>query len=147
MGSVPQIYNGLSGTRAINTIGNMPSFGYTNGGLNKPVMKLNWKTTNYLENMTSLRQSVLLTNQSGTRGVKPCKGIVSVGGASGSRVLRGAAMPFEQGMYPQTGFARSQRKGLAYDPQKPINQPLMPQASSFNAALNSRLGQPSSLVF
>ena len=133
MGSVPQIYNGLSGTRAINTIGNMPSFGYTNNGLNKPVMKLNWKTTNYLENMTSLRQSVLLTNQSGTRGVKPCKGIVSVGGASGSRVLRGPAMPFEQ--------------GLAYDPQKPINQPLMPQASSFNAALNSRLGQPSSLVF
>tara|TARA_R110002167_G_scaffold55731_3_gene158162 strand:- start:577 stop:1020 length:444 start_codon:yes stop_codon:yes gene_type:complete len=147
MGTVPAIFNGMKGTEAINTIADMPTFGFTNGGLNKPTLKLNWKTTDYVENMNGLRQSVLLTNQSGTRGVMPCKGVTSVGGAAGSRVLRAAAIPFEGGLYPNTGFARSQRKGLAFQSEKPIDQPLMAQASSFNAALNSRLGQPKSLVF
>ena len=50
-------------------------------------------------------------------------------------------------MYPSQGYARSQQKGLAYLVGKPINQPLMPIADSFNAGLNSRLGQPKSLVF
>ena len=36
-------------------------------------------------------------------------------------------------------------KGLAYQVEKPINQPLMPLADSFNAGMNSRLGQPMSI--
>ena len=46
------------------------------------------------------------------------------------------------GMYPQTGYARGQRKGLAADPNKPMNGPIMPIASSFYAALPNTLGQP-----
>ena len=143
MGTVPAIYNGLKGNTAVDTVGNMPGFGYTNGGLGKPIMRLNWKTTNNLENMTSLRQSVLLTNLGGARGVLPCKGVSSVGGVGGSGyVLRRPAIPYQGGLYPQQGYARSQQKGLAYSSEKPINQPLMPQADPFNAGLNSTLGQP-----
>ena len=47
MGTVPAIFNGMKGTEAINTIADMPTFGFTNGGLNKPTLKLNWKTTDY----------------------------------------------------------------------------------------------------
>jgi len=143
MGTVPAIFNGLKGTKSADTIGNIPSYGFTNGGLGRPVIRLNWKTTDNLENMTSLRQSVLLSNQGGARGVMPCKGAVPVGGVGGaSYVLRAPAIPYQGGLYPQQGFARSQQKGLAYSNEKPINQPLMPQADSFNAGLNSRLGQP-----
>ena len=144
MGTVPAIFDGLKGNVSVNTVGNIPSFGYTNGGLDKPTMRLNWKTTNNLENMTSLRQSVLLTNLGGARGVLPCKGASSVGGVGGSGyVLRRPAIPQAGGLYPQQGYARSQKKGLAFQSEKPINQPLMPLADSFNAGLNSQLGQPS----
>jgi len=143
MGTVPALFDGLKGNVSVNTIANMPSFGYTNGGLHKPTMKLNWKKTNNLENMTSLRQSVLLTNLGGARGVLPCKGVSSVGGVGGAGyILRRPAIPYQGGLYPQQGYARSQQKGLAFNPEKPINQPLMAQADNFNAGLNSQLGQP-----
>jgi len=143
MSVVPAVFNGMQGRIGADTVRELPSFGFTNGGLNKPTMKLNWKRTNSLENMTSLRQSVLLTNQSGVRGVKPCKGAASVGGVWGvERVLRRPAIPYQGGLYPHQGYARDQKKGLAYNPEKPINQPLMPLADSFNAGLNSRIPQP-----
>lgn len=146
MAVVPQIFNGLKGDRDIDTKRELPLFGFTNGGLNKPALKLNWTRTNNLENMTSLRQSVLLTNQGGVRGVMPCKGAVSVGFAGGAtRTLRRPAIPYQGGLYPQQGYARGQLKGLAYQVEKPINQPLMPLADSFNAGMNSRLGQPMSI--
>tara|TARA_R110000868_G_scaffold172130_1_gene407947 strand:- start:1835 stop:2281 length:447 start_codon:yes stop_codon:yes gene_type:complete len=142
MSVVPAIYSGLKGTRSLNAIANIPTFGSTNNGLSKPSLKLNWKTTKPIENGTPLRQSVLLTNMGGTRGVMPCKGAASVGGVWGvQRVLRRPAIPQEGGMYPQVGFARGQRKGLAFQIEKPINLPLMPHADSFNAGLNSTLGQ------
>jgi len=146
MSVVPQIFNGMKGDTAANVIGNLPSFGFTNDGLSKPTLRLNWTKTTRVENGTCLRQSVLLTNQGGARGVQPCKGAVSVGFAGGaSRVLRKPNIPYQGGMYPSQGYARSQQKGLAYLVGKPINQPLMPLADSFNAGLNSRLGQPKSL--
>jgi len=146
MAVVPQIFNGLKGDRDIDTKRELPLFGFTNGGLNKPALKLNWTRTNNLENMTSLRQSVLLSNQGGVRGVMPCKGAVSVGFAGGAtRTLRRPAIPYQGGLYPQQGYARGQLKGLAYQVEKPINQPLMPLADSFNAGMNSRLGQPMSI--
>ena len=146
MAVVPQIYAGLKGNRDADTIRELPLFGFTNGGLNKPALKLNWTKTNNLENMTSLRQSVLLTNQGGVRGVMPCKGAVSVGGVGGAtRTLRRPAIPYQGGLYPQQGYARGQMKGLAYQVEKPINQPLMPLADSFNSGMNSRLGQPQSI--
>ena len=146
MAVVPQVFNGMKGDRDADTLRELPLFGYTNGGLHKPTLKLNWTKTNNLENMTSLRQSVLLSNQGGVRGVMPCKGAVSVGFAGGAtRTLRRPAIPYQGGLYPQQGYARGQMKGLAYQVEKPINQPLMPLADSFNAGMNSRLGQPQSI--
>lgn len=144
MSVVPQIFNGMKGNVSINTIGAIPSFGFTNDGLDKPTMRLNWTKTTAVENGTGIRQSVIRTNQGGARGVNPCKGVSSVGFAGGcNRVLRRPNIPYQGGLYPQQGFARSQHKGLAFLVEKPINQPLMPQADSFNAGLNSTLGQPS----
>ena len=143
MSVVPQIFNGVQGTKAIDTVRNLPVRGDTNNGLANPIFRLNWTRTNALENQTSLRQSVLLSNQGGTRGVMPCKGVSSVGSLGGShRVLRRPAIPYQGGLYPHTGYARGQKKGLAYDPEKPINLPLLPLADSFNAGLNSTIPQP-----
>ena len=143
MSIVPQIFNGMSGKKSTNTIGNLPEFGFDNGGIVNPVIRLNYERTNNLANMTCMRQSVLKTNDGGSRGVNPCKGATSVGFAGGaSRVLRRPNVPYEGALYPQQGFARNQQKGLAYLKEKPINLPFIPIADSFNAGLNSRLGQP-----
>ena len=144
MSVVPAIFNGMSGNRAVQTVRNLPTYGFENTGMTEPNLKLNWTKTTQVENSTSLRQSVLRTNQ-GVRGAMPCKGIASLGSIGGSdRVLRRPAIPQEGGMYPQQGYARGQKKGLAtIAPEKSINLPLMPIADSFNAGLNSTLGQPS----
>ena len=144
MSIVPQIFNGMSGKKAINTIGNIPEFGFSSGeSIDRPIIRLNYTRTNNLANMNCMRQSVLRTNDGGSRGVNPCKGTPSVGFAGGSsRVLRRPNVPYQGGLYPQQGFARNQLKGLAYLKEKPINLPFIPIADSFNAGLNSRLGQP-----
>ena len=148
MSVVPAIFNGLKGDKAVDTIRNLPVRGDTNNGLSRPTLKLNWKTTKRVENGTGLRQSVLLSNQGGVRGVMPCKGAASLGSIGGaSRVLRRPAIPQEGGMYPQVGYARGQHKGLAFNVEKSISLPLFPQADSFNAGLNSTLGQPSYMVY
>ena len=101
MSVVPQIFNGMQGDTAVNTIGNIPSFGFTNDGLTKPTLRLNYTTTKPVENGTCMRQSVLLTNNGGARGVMPCKGAPSVGFAGGaSRVLRRPNIPYQGGLYP-----------------------------------------------
>ena len=146
MSVVPQLFNGLKGNRDVNVKDQLPEFGFTNNGLTKPALKLNWTRTNNLENMTSLRQSVLLSNQGGVRGVMPCKGVITAGFAGGAtRTIRRPAIPYQGGLYPQQGYARGQKKGLAFQVEKPLNQPLMPLADSFNAGLNSTLGQPNSI--
>jgi len=148
MSVTPQIFQGLKGNKAVDTIRNLPIRGDTNNGLSKPTLRLNWKTTKTVENVTGLRTSVLLTNGGGVRGVMPCKGAVSLGSVGGSsRVLRRPAIPQEGGMYPQVGYARGQHKGLAFEVEKSISLPLMPIADSFNAGLNSTLGQPSFKVY
>ena len=141
MSVVPAIFFGLEGKRDATTIKNMPTYGFTNNGLTSPDLKLNWTRTKKVENNTSLRQSVLLTNQGGSRGVKPCKGN-AVAGPAGSRNLRRGVIPYTSALYPHTGIARGQRKGLAYDKDKPINQPLTPLADCFNSGLNSKIPQP-----
>ena len=147
MSVVPQIYNGL-GLKNIKPVAydgvrEIPNFGMTNGGLTKPSLKLNWYKTSNLESPGPLKQSVLLTNQGGARGVMPCKGAASVGSVWGvQRVLRRPNIPYQGGMYPSQGFARNQPKGLASNAQRNMNGPLLPLADSFNAGLISTLGQP-----
>jgi hypothetical protein len=64
-----------NGKRDVDTLRNLPVFGFTNGGLNSPIIRLNYEKTNKLENPTALRGSVLQTNNGGARGVMPCKGV------------------------------------------------------------------------
>jgi hypothetical protein len=58
------------------------------------------------------------------------------------KVIRRAPINATKGMYPPTGYARHQPKGLATLSQRPTNLPLMPDPSSFYAGSNSKLGQP-----
>ena len=143
MAVVSQIFNGMQGRRSVNLMGNLPEFGFSNDGLVKPTLRLNYTKTSYKENMNGMRQSVLRTNDGGARGVNPCKGAPSVGFAGGAqRTLRKPAIPYEGGLYPQQGYARHQKAGLAYLVEKPLTLPLIPIADSFNAGLISTLGQP-----
>jgi hypothetical protein len=135
MTTVLGIYDGMLGTHAIDTIQMIPIFSTPNNGLGKPITTLAHGTIK--KQPDCMNTAVIQPNTSGARGVKPCKGNLDA-----VRVLRKAPLPYQQALYPQTGFARHQKKGLAYDPQKPINQPLMPLADNFNAGLNSRLPQP-----
>ena len=131
MTTIPAIYDGMRGNHAIDTIQMSPLFGFSNNGLVKPITKLNHGTLKVQPD--SMEQTVLLTNSSGARGVKPCKGNLE-----STRVLRRPTVPYQQALYPHTGIARHQKIGLVYDPAKPINQPIMPIADSFNAGLKSR---------
>ena len=44
------------------------------------------------------------------------------------------------GMYPQQGFARNQPMGLAFDPQHPLNQKIMPIAGFYDTNRNNIFG-------
>ena len=130
MTAIPAIYDGMRGNHAIDTIAMTPLFSIYNHGLTKPYTKLNHGTLK--KQPDTMNQTVILTNSSGARGVKPCKGNLNA-----VQVLRRAPVPYQQALYPHTGYARHQQKGLAYDPAKPIDQPIMPIANSFNAGLRS----------
>lgn len=56
----------------------------------------------------------------GVRGVMPCCGIEATG-VSGTRVLRREPTASANSMVVPQGFAKSQKKGLAFNPQKPID--------------------------
>ena len=43
-------------------------------------------------------------------------------------------------MYPNTGYARGQKLGLAYLKEKPINKDIMPIAGNFNVYEKNPLG-------
>lgn len=44
------------------------------------------------------------------------------------------------GMYPQQGYARDQPMGLAFDPQHPLNRPVMPIAGYYDIMQKNILG-------
>lgn len=55
------------------------------------------------------------------------------------RVLRRAPVSSTAGMYPSTGYARGQDRGLAYLAEKPITGKIMPLSSSFYAGMNNKI--------
>ena len=55
------------------------------------------------------------------------------------RVLRRPALSNTGGMYPKSGYARGQDKGLAFIDQKPITGKIMEISSSFYAGSNSKI--------
>ena len=75
------------------------------------------------------------TNYSSHRTIVPCVKM-------GINILRSAPVDGLNQQAPQ-GIARHQLKGMQYGLQNtphPLNGPLMPRASNFNAAFNSNLG-------
>lgn len=62
----------------------------------------------------------------------------------GARAIsRPQPVPSTDGMFPNAGFARHQKKGLAFMiMNRPIDGPIMPIADSDYAYMNSKLGQP-----
>ena len=55
------------------------------------------------------------------------------------RVLRRPALSNTGGMFPSTGYARGQKKGLAFIDQQPITGKIMESASSFYGGSNSKI--------
>ena len=74
------------------------------------------------------------------RAVVPCKEILGEGG-----FLRPPGANIMQGYVPARGNQHGGKLGMGSTPQHPINTPLMPQANSFYAYLNSDLGKKTSL--
>lgn len=68
------------------------------------------------------------------RGVLPCRGEPE--GIKYGRFERDKTAY----MYPQTGYARGQKLGLAYDFDKPMNLPVMPIAGFYNQDIPNALG-------
>lgn len=68
------------------------------------------------------------------RGVLPCRG-------ESESVRYGRFERDKNGyMYPQTGYARHQKRGLAYDFDKPMNLKVMPLAGFYNQDIPNALG-------
>jgi hypothetical protein len=57
-------------------------------------------------------------------------------------VVRRKPLPNLIGTYPQVGVFRHEKKGLAWNNNKPNNLPIMPKASSFWGGGNTTLGTP-----
>lgn len=123
----------MSGKSDANTLAMIPSTGAPNDVANGTT-RLNYYTLKAYS-PDCMAGSVLVPNLSGARGVRPCAGI-------GRTVLRRPAISSLGGLYPHTGFARHQKKGMLYDPKVRINGPLLPLASSFNAGILNRIPQP-----
>ena len=57
-------------------------------------------------------------------------------------IVRRKPLPSTIGMYPQVGVFRHEKKGLEFNSMKPINRPIMKNASSFSGVGFSTLGTP-----
>lgn len=57
-------------------------------------------------------------------------------------IIRRKPLPNLIGTYAQPGVFRHEKKGLAYNSNKPIDLPIMPKASSFFGGGNTTLGTP-----
>lgn len=130
---VPALFNGLAGKSDANTLAMIPTTGAPNEVANGTT------TMNYYtlggKHPDCMKGMVLVPNLGGQRGVKPCKGLDKT-------ILRRPAISSLGGIYPHTGFARHQKKGMLYDPKVRIDGPMIPLASSFNAGILNKIPQP-----
>jgi hypothetical protein len=138
----PGVLNGMTGDgKALDMLRRAPIFGYTNTTI--PTIypsNLAWRTIPRIDTLNSdpMRITTITSNTGGARGVMPCKGVVG-----SKRILRRPAVKETSGMYPvPIPGVRGVPKGLLEQPQYKARGPLMPKPDSFNAAMNSRLGQP-----
>jgi hypothetical protein len=129
MAVVPQVFNGLLGTREANTLRMIPPFHtpYKQNGNRIPFVYRDVGTApkQYNEAITYSRHRVVL----------PCRGITH-------KVIRRAPVPDAGGMQAPMGYGRGQIKGIVYEKEKPLNVKIMPFAGFYNPGLNNPLGTP-----
>jgi len=132
---------------AVDMIARAPLFGYKNTTIPKVHAKnRTWLSTTRIDDLNSdpMRITTINTASGGARGVLPCKGLAAPGMSPGGpyHVLRRPAVNQMGGYYPHPiPGVRAVKKGLLEQPQYRTHK-LMPIADSFNAGMNSTLGQP-----
>lgn len=130
MGSLShQLNYGLLGDNTPKMINTLPRFDDRFTGINIPDCRNQHHGS--LKGVDIMESSVLSINGGGARGVMPCCGVNS-SAVMGTRVLRKGEDTSTDFMNVPQGFAKSQNRGLAYDPTKPLNvQPMRPQNFCF----------------
>ena len=113
-----QIHAGLLGKEVPSMIQSLPRYDDRFYSINKPDRR-NQAHGSINGTDNPLRSTLGLINGS-VRGVLPCCG-VEASGVMGTRVLRKAALTDTDFMNVPQGFAKSQDRGLAFDPTKPLN--------------------------
>lgn len=129
MAVVNSIFSGLQGSTQVPLQSFVPSTGFKSDveGNRGPINVPNYSVAPFLFN-----ESI---DYSSRRANMPCKVI-------NETVLRRPPLPSAGGMIAPSGIGRHQSKGLAYDPSKPINGPIMPQSDPYASGMNNKLGQP-----
>jgi len=141
--------NGMTNSdEAVDMLANQPLFGFSNTRNPSVVVKnINWRHSDLtaLDNANTdpMRANTIITNNGGLRGVMPCKGLPQIGLVPSDRtILKRPAESQLSGIYPTPiPGMRHMEDGLLTQPQYK-RHPLMPIADSFNAGMNSSLGQP-----
>jgi len=119
-----QLNAGLIGKKSAEMITSLPRYDDRYYGINKPDTR-NQKHGSINGTDDPIRTTLGLIN-GGVRGAMPCCGIPS-NAVMGTRVLRKAERTDEDFMSVPQGFAKSQDRGLAFDPTKPLDvRPQMP---------------------
>ena len=119
-----QLNGGLLGKESAKLIQSLPRYDDRFYSVNKPDTK-NQKHGSIKGTDDPFRTTLGLINGS-VRGTLPCCPI-NTSAVMGTRVLRKAERTDEDFMSVPQGFAKSQDRGLAFDPTKPLNvRPQMP---------------------
>ena len=129
--SVIQMTNGMLGKYEVPPTSLVPSTGFP--GENQPNIKDKpMRLQKYVLPQNILHDPIDVSTR---RQVLPCKGL-------GHQILRREAVPSSMGMRPPTGIARHEDKGIAYEPQHPLNGKILPRANFFDVTQNNPLGIP-----
>lgn len=119
-----QLNAALLGKKSAEMITSLPRYDDRFYSVNKPDTR-NQKHGSIKGTDDPIRTTLGLIN-GGVRGAMPCCGLPS-NAVMGTRVLRKAERTDEDFMSVPQGFAKSQDRGLAFDPTKPLNvRPQMP---------------------
>jgi len=147
--NLKQLTNGMTKSdKALDMIGLQPIFGYSDTRNPSVVVKnINWRNSQLTRldnaNTNPMIRNTIISNTSGLRGVKPCKGLAQVGMVPSDRTVLRRPPENQMGSYYPTPIPgmRHVPDGLLTQPQYK-RHPLMPIADSFNAGMFSKLGQP-----
>lgn len=135
-----QVVAGTRGRRDAQTLKQLPKNGWRREIQNRPdTADLHHRNVVGPDIMASGNDTVPF--QGSYRGVLPVRGIPGTDRFH-PLALREQPVPYQGGLYPKTGYAAHQPKGLAFEPEKPLNRKPMRLSSFYDPNKNSKLGQP-----